>query len=94
MLFDVLPPEIGRNFDRQALVLKRDRLDGTKPRLERLFVQVVLENLKAAGPYGRLVVGSHVKGVGSGFIPTTKLGKKWWKKKLFFIVFFQNSATP
>ena len=35
-----------------------------------------------------------MKRFGSGLVPTTKLGKKWWKKKLFFIVFFQNSATP
>ena len=59
MLFDVLPPEIGRDLDRQTLVFERDRLDRTEPGLERLFVQVVPENLKAAGPYGILVIGSH-----------------------------------
>jgi hypothetical protein len=30
--------------------------------------------------------------IGSGYFPTTKLGKKWWKKKLFFLVFSQKNA--
>ena len=87
MLFDVLPPEIRGDLDRQTLVFERDRLDGTEPGLERFFVQVVPEDLKAAVPYGNLVVGSH-KVVGSGLVPTTKLGKNLWKKKLFFNCFF------
>ena len=81
MFFYVFPPEIRRNLDRQTLVFERDRPDGTEPGPERFFVQVVPENLKAAGPHGHLVVGSH-KVVGSGLVPATKLGKKLLKKNV------------
>ena len=85
MFLDILAPKVGRDLDRQPLRIERDRLDRAKPCLERLFIQVVPENLQTAVPnFYDGVVGSHR----FRLLSNNKIGEKMGIKKNFFCCFF------
>ena len=66
------------------MLVERDGLDGSEPGLECVFIQVVLEDFKAAGPDDNMILRGHVQV--SGF--DNKIGEKTVEKKTFFCCFF------
>ena len=88
MFFYILAPKVGRDLDRQPLRIERDRLDRAKPGLERLFIQVIPENLQTAVPnFYDGVVGSHQ----FRLLSNNKIGEKMGIKKTFFYCFFSKN---